>query len=99
MSYQLRILRKVLRSAIVHDLNWLTRFIIGSQKQTIQNTWMLYDHIASTLETPYVVDSSKDIFRAYAIWKKRPEDTMVVLLHKDAKSFAASGKPMSLTLA
>ncbi|MCF8219763.1 MAG: hypothetical protein K9J21_12390, partial [Bacteroidales bacterium] len=38
------------------------------------------------------MDSSKDIFRAYAIWKERPDDTMVVLLHKDAKSFAASGK-------
>jgi hypothetical protein len=75
----------------------LTNLIIGSQKVTIQNTWMLYDHITGTLETPYVVDSSKDIFRAYAIWKKRPDDTMVVLLHKDAKSFAASGKHWKTT--
>ncbi|MCB5288156.1 MAG: hypothetical protein LHW64_10205 [Candidatus Cloacimonetes bacterium] len=92
ISYKSRILRKIMRSAIVYDLTWLSDLIIGSQREIIQNTCMLYDHIAGTLETPYMVDSSKDILRAYAIWKERPDDTMVVLLHKDAKSYAASGK-------
>ncbi len=81
-----------MRSAIVHGQGWLTEAVIRSQKEAVRNTWMLYDIIAETLETPYVVDSSKDIFRAYALWKERPDDTMVVLLHKDAKSYAASGK-------
>lgn len=92
MPYKYRILRKIMRSAIVHEHGWLAELIMRSQKEAIQNTWMLYDNIAGTLKMPCVVDSSKDIFRAYAIWKERPDDTMVVLLHKDAKSFAASGK-------
>ena len=68
-----------------------------SQKEAIQNTWMLYDNITGTLKMPCVVDSSKDIYRAYAIWKERPDDTMVVILHKDAKSYAASGKHWKAT--
>jgi len=92
MPYKYRILRKILNKAIVHDQSFLTNLIIDSQKKVIHNTWLLYDNIARTLKTPFIVDSSKDIFKAYAIWKERPDDTMVVLLHKDAKSFAASGK-------
>ncbi len=91
-SYKHRVLRKIMKTAIIYNNNWITNLILNSEKESVNNTLMLYDNIAKTLNTPFIADSSKDILRAYAIWKKRPEDTNIILLYKDAKSYAASGK-------
>lgn len=92
MSYKYRILRKLMKTAIIYNKVWMTDMVLNTQRESIFNTLILYDSIAETLKTPFIVDSSKDILRTYAIWKQRPEDISVVLLYKDAKSYAASGK-------
>ena len=38
MPYKYRILRKILRSAIVHDQGWVTEAVIRSQKQAVRKT-------------------------------------------------------------
>jgi|MTBAKSStandDraft_2_1061841.scaffolds.fasta_scaffold54323_1 hypothetical protein len=91
-SYKYRILRKLMSISILYHQKWITDSILTSQKESIDNTLMLYDNITKTLKISFIVDSSKDILRAYAVWKKRPNDVKIILLYKDAKSYAASGK-------
>jgi hypothetical protein len=87
-----KVLRKIMKVSILNNLSFLTDSIIKKEKEAIDNTLTLYDTIAEKTGKKYIVDSSKDILRAYAIWKMRPELTKIILLHKDAKSYAASGK-------
>jgi hypothetical protein len=86
------LIRRILKYAILLQQNWLINIINNSRKLQIDNTLILYDSIAQTTHLDYISDSSKDIFRAYAIWRRRPESVKIILLYKDAKSYASSGK-------
>jgi len=90
--YKYYILQKILTEAIIRNQNWIVNTILNTQKAVIHNNLLLYDSIAAKTKACFISDSSKDILRAYAIWKKRPEKVKIILLYKDAKSYAASGK-------
>jgi len=91
-SFKLGILRRIFEYSIIKNKKFIFNSILRGQMSAMQNTLILYDSIAKTLKIPFIVDSSKDILRAYAIWKQRPSDIKVILLYKDAKSYAASGR-------
>jgi hypothetical protein len=91
-SIRLKALRKIFEYSIINNQELFLNSILKNQKGIIQNTLVLYDSIVKTMKVSSVVDSSKDILRAYAIWRERPSDIKVILLYKDAKSYAASGK-------
>ncbi|WP_020589290.1 hypothetical protein [Desulfobacter curvatus] len=91
-SFRLKVLRKIFEYSIINNQGLFLNSILKNQKGIIQNNLILYDSIVKTMKVSSVVDSSKDILRAYAIWKERPSDIKVILLYKDAKSYAASGK-------
>jgi hypothetical protein len=92
MTIKYRLLRKIFKEAIIYGQKWIVDLIITNQRESILNTLILYDNIGQVMQTPFVVDSSKDLLRAYAVWKQRPNDVKIILLYKDAKSYAASGK-------
>lgn len=87
-----KIAKRIMRHAIVHDWDWATKRVIKSQKEAIENSLVLYQAIFDTSGNDIIIDSSKDIFRAYSFWKQHPQKVKLLLLHKDARSYAASGK-------
>jgi hypothetical protein len=92
ISSKYSLIRKIMTKAIISNDKWLINAILNNQKESIYNTVQLYKNIARTVNASFISDSSKDILRAYAIWREIPQNTKVILLYKDAKSFAASGK-------
>jgi hypothetical protein len=81
ISFKHRFLRKSMKSAILYNQNWLTNAILRYSREPLNNTLTLYDTIAETLGTSFISDSSKDILRTYAVWKKRPEEVKILLLY------------------
>jgi hypothetical protein len=50
------------------------------------NNWQLIDAIGAAGNVEYVVDSSKDPFRAFHLWRFRPQDFIPVVLVRDVES-------------
>jgi hypothetical protein len=58
--------------------------------ERIDNNWRIFDTVCKTCDVRYVVDSSKNIYRAKLLHSKRPADVYVLLLIRDLRGLAWS---------
>jgi hypothetical protein len=78
---------------LIHFVRFLRpiRYIVFKYyKNSIINTWELYDKVANKSNCSYVVDSSKNIHRALLLKMLRPKDVKFLILKRDVKGVASS---------
>ncbi|NVK74117.1 MAG: sulfotransferase [Oceanospirillaceae bacterium] len=78
--FAFRLYKKIFRSS--HTKNF----------KFISNSFRLYDSIAKVSGKAFVVDSSKNIFRAKALYLEKPDRTFIVHLVRDGRAIVESAK-------
>lgn len=81
-------MRGLSRRCLVRLLGWkvYSKMENARTREIAANNWELIDAIGAAGKAQYVVDSSKDPFRAFHLWKLRPQDVIPVVLVRDVES-------------
>jgi len=79
---------KLMRGLVYHELRYgpdILKFLKKSFHKSITNNLILYDTILSSLSEDIVVDSTKDYLKAVGVYRKRPDNTRIILLSRDGR--------------
>lgn len=81
-------LRGLLRRSLIRFLGWEAYGSLerSHSRKIAANNWRLIDAIGAADNSQFVVDSSKDPFRAFHLWRFRPQDLIPVVLVRDVRS-------------
>ncbi|WP_419176472.1 hypothetical protein [Desulfosediminicola sp.] len=78
------------RSMRFRVLRPLKNIIFWVYRERVKNVWKLYDRVAAKSGCQFVVDSSKDINRAFLLKMYRPSDVQILVLKRDVRGVASS---------
>jgi hypothetical protein len=78
----------MLRRHFVRTAGWRAydKYNVERSSQLASNNWEMIDAIGAAADASFVVDSSKDPFRAFHLWKMRPQDLIPLVLLRDVES-------------
>jgi len=62
----------------------------------VQNNWLIFDIISSTLDRDFIVDSSKSALRLKLLHEANPESTFAIILMRDIRGVSYSQKKLGL---
>ena len=78
------------RTIMTKSMRMLSGPIRALAYPSTRRNWMLMDTLANVTESPFILDSSKDIDRFHILHEHRPQNTFLIILARDVRRIASS---------